>query len=222
MTTGAPPFGARNHLLLGSVLNLASRVRIGRSVCVVACVGAASVFGAACGGDTLGVATTVVNVTPTNFATIPPVASTAPGTTTTLPTGAVGEETLYTVLPGDSPIAVANKFNISVTTLLAYNAWVTPAQFPYPGTQIKIPPQAVVNPNTSVPAGGTQAPTGPATAGCGTRPAGTYVIQSGDSFYSIRTKFCVSLGALLSANGWADSSVTLLPGQQINIPAAGS
>ena len=104
----------------------------------MSCAIVASLFGAACGGDTLGVATTVVNVTPTNFATIPPVASTAPGTTTTLPSGAVGEETIYTVVLGDSPIAVANKFNISVTTLLAYNAWVTPDQFPYPGTKIKM------------------------------------------------------------------------------------
>lgn len=209
------------------MLTASPRIHIGRSVAVAACILGASVFGASCGGDTLGVATTVVNVTPTNFATIPPVASTAPGTTTTLPTGAVGEEILYTVLAGDSPIAVANKFNISVTTLLAYNAWVTPQQFPYPGTQIKIPPQAVVTPgaNTTVPGGNAQTPTapaGPASAGCGTRPAGTYVIQKGDSFYSIREKFCVSLGALLSANNWADSNVTLLPGQKINIPAAGN
>ena len=182
---------------------------------------------AACGGDTLGVATTVVNVTPTNFATIPPVASTVPGTTTTLPSNAVGSETTYTVVAGDSPLAVANKFGISLTTLLAYNAMVSPAQFPYPGQTLRIPPQAVVDPNAtpSNPAtpGATNAPAAPVGPGCGTRPAGTYTIAKGDSFWKLRQDFCVSLGALLTANNWPDSNqVTFLPGQVINIPAAGS
>lgn len=167
-------------------------------------------------------ATTVVNVTPTNFATIPPVASTLPGTTTTLPAGAVGSEQVYVVKAGDSPLAVANKYSISLTALLAYNGWVDPRQFPYPGTEIKIPPQAVVRPDTTSPTDSTPA-TGPASSGCGTRPAGTYEIQSGDSIFTIRRKFCVSLASLLSANGWADSgSVTIYPGQIIQIPAANS
>ena len=213
-----------HHLLLTLVLNSSLRTRLGKSLTVVVCVAGASIFGAACGGDTLGVATTVVNVTPTNFATIPPVASTAPGTTTTLPTGAVGQETMYEVLLGDSPISVANKFNISVTTLLAYNAWVTPQQFPYPGTKIKIPPQAVVNPstNSSVPGGSTSG--GAVKPGCENHTAGTYTIQSGDSLWLIQNKFksCFTIGALLSANNWPDmQSVVLLQGQKINIPAAG-
>ena len=184
---------------------------------------------ASCGGDTLGVATTVVNVTPTNFATSPPVASTLPGPTTTLPSNAVGAETLYTVVAGDSPLAVANKFGISLTTLLAYNGYVTPSQFPYPGQTLKIPPQAVVAPvdpnatpaNPATP-GATNAPAAPVGPGCGTRPAGTYTIAANDSFFKIQKNFCVSLGALLTANNWPDSSQILLPGQVINIPAAGS
>jgi len=211
------------HLLLSVVLNASVRTRLGKSLTVVVCVAGASIFGAACGGDTLGVATTVVNVTPTNFATIPPVASTAPGTTTTLPTGAVGEETLYSVIAGDSPISVANKFNISVTTLLAYNGWVTPQQFPYPGTQIKIPPQAVVVPgsNTTLPGGAPGG--GPVKPGCENHSAGTYTIQKGDSLWLIQNKFktCFTIGALLNANNWPDmQSVVLLEGQKINIPAA--
>ena len=182
---------------------------------------------AACGGDTLGVATTVVNVSPTNFATIPPVASTMPGTTTTLPSNAVGTETTYTVVAGDSPIAVANKFGISLTTLLAYNAMLSPKQFPYPGQKLRIPPQAVVAPvdpnaptvaNPTTP-GAANAPVGP---GCGNRPAGTYAIAANDSFFTIQKKFCVTLGALLTANNWPDNSQNLLVGQVINIPAASS
>lgn len=206
------------------------RVPAGQAFAAVACVVAATLGASACGGDTLGVATTVVAVTPTNFATIPPVASTAPGTTTTLPANAVGTEQDYTVVAGDSPLAVASKFNIALTTLLAYNGWVSPAQFPYPGTIIKIPANAVVAPSVSTapdpaapaaPATPT-APAGPATAGCGTRPAGTYEIQKGDSFYGIYKKFCVSPTALLAANNWADNTVVLLVGKVINIPAAGS
>lgn len=183
---------------------------------------------ASCGGDTLGVATTVVNVTPTNFATIPPVASTLPGPTTTLPSNAVGAETVYTVVAGDSPLAVANKYGISLTTLLAYNGFVTPSQFPYPGQTLKIPPQAVVDPNATQvtnPAtpGVTNSPAAAVGPGCGTRPAGTYTIAKGDNFWQLRKDFCVSLAALLSANNWPDmSQVTFIPGQVINIPAAGS
>jgi LysM repeat protein len=173
----------------------------------------------------LGVATTVVNVTPTNFATIPPVASTAPGTTTTLPANAVGQESSYTVQAGDSPISVASKYNISVTTLLAYNAWVDPSQFPYPGTVIKIPASAIVNPAPSNPgAGGTAAPGVKVKAGCENHTAGSYTIQSGDSLWLIQNKFksCFTITALLNANNWPDQqSVVLLQGQAINIPAAG-
>jgi len=176
----------------------------------------------ACGGDTLGVATTVVNVTPTNFATIPPVASTLPGTTTTLPSGAVGQETIYTVKAGDTPIGVANRYGISLNTLLAYNAMVSPDQFPYPGQTLRIPAAAVVNPDTNTTVPGASGGTGPVSAGCGTRPAGTYAIQKGDSFFAIQKKFCVTLGGLLTANNWADNSQMLMPGEVINIPAAGS
>lgn len=196
---------------------------------VAAAVGlVAATFLASCGSDTLGVATTVVNVTPTNFATIPPVATTLPGPSTTLPPNAVGSEQIYVVKAGDSPLAVANRFNIALTTLLAYNGWVSPAQFPYPGTEIKIPAQAVVQPGTDTSGGatgGTASPTqpaGPVGPGCGTRPAGTYTVQRGDSMFSIKEKFCVSIGSLLTANNWADTSQLILPGDVINIPAAGS
>lgn len=200
-----------------------------RAALSVVAVVVVSVAGASCGGDTLGVATTVVNVTPTNFATIPPIASTLPGTTTTLPANAVGSEQIYVVKAGDSPLAVANKYSISLTALLAYNGWVSPTQFPYPGSEIKIPPQAVVRPNE--PAGDSSnsaSPSGPASAGCGTRPAGTYEVQSGDSLYIIRQKFCVKRDSLLAANpGWTEEfaqsgNVSLFAGQIIQIPAANS
>lgn len=188
----------------------------------------ASFLISACGADTLGVATTVVPVQPTDFATIPPVSSTLPGTTTTYPLNAVGSEQSYTVVANDSPIAVANRYGISVTALLAYNGWVSPAQFPYPGQVVKIPPQAIApvdNGNPVDPATGTSTPgasTDPILTKCGTRPAGTYIVAKGDSIFTIRRKFCVSTVALLSANNWTDTGALLLVGDTINIPAAGT
>ena len=219
-----PRPGVSRHLRSVAVL---TRIRFSTA-------GAAAVLVAAslltsCGSDTLGVATTVVNVTPTNFATIPPVATTLPGPSTTLPPNAVGSESIYVVKAGDSPLAVANRFNIALTTLLAYNGWVSPAQFPYPGSEIRIPAQAVVQPGTDTGAGtdaggppATTPPAGPVGPGCGTRPAGTYTIQRGDSMFSIKEKFCVSIGSLLAANNWADTSQLIMPGDVINIPAAGT
>ena len=179
---------------------------------------------ASCGGDTLGVATTVVGVTPTAFATIPPVASTQPGTTTTLPANAVGQETVYTVVAGDSPISVATKFGITVSLLLSYNALLTPGDFPYPGQTLKIPAAAITPTETNPPVGGggtpASTPAGPVGPGCGTRPAGTYTIQQGDSMWAITKKFCITTAQLVAANEWPDGGVTLLPGQVISIPAA--
>ena len=98
----------------------------------------------ACGVDVSGTATTVVPIGPTDFATIPPVQTTLPNTTTTLPPGAVGVEQQYIVQAGDSPIKVATLFGITVTELLAWNGLVAATQFPYPGRKLRIPPTAQV------------------------------------------------------------------------------
>lgn len=211
-------------LLCGAVQIRRSLTRVRSIAASAVVIGVFATSLGACGQDTLGVATTVVAVTPTNFATIPPVQSTLPGTTTSLPSNAIGAEQLYTVASGDSPLGVANKYGIALETLLAYNGWVSPAQFPYPGTQIRIPPSAIepaVTDPTAGTGGGSQTAT-PSDPGCGTRPAGTYTVQSNDTIFGIRRKFCVSLAALLSANNWASSSVVIIPGDVINIPASGT
>ena len=97
-----------------------------------------------CGVDVTGTATTVVPVGPTDFATIPPVQSTLPNTTTSLPPGAVGVEQEYIVQAGDSPNLVANLFGITLTELLAWNGLISASQFPYAGRKLKIPPSAQV------------------------------------------------------------------------------
>ena len=173
----------------------------------------------ACGVDAAGSATTVVPIGPTDFATIPPAVTTIAPVVTTLPPGAVGVEQIYVVQAGDSPIKVASMFGISVDQLLSWNGLVSTSQFPYPGRQLRIPPSAQVTVNQTqqtVVANPVGKP------GCGNRPAGTYEVQAGDSFFAIRTKFCVSTAALLAANQWPSINVFLAPGMNINIPPAGT
>lgn len=172
-----------------------------------------------CGVDVSGSATTVVPIGPTNFATIPPVQTTLPNTTTTLPPGAIGVEQEYIVQAGDSPIKVATTFGITVTELLAWNGLVAATQFPYPGRKLKIPPSAQVV-STNVQQTVTASPVGK--PGCGNRPEGTYEVAQGDSLYVIMKKFCVSMTSLLAANRWSSIDVFLYAGMKITIPAAGS
>ncbi|MDA2954957.1 MAG: LysM peptidoglycan-binding domain-containing protein [Actinomycetota bacterium] len=172
-----------------------------------------------CGVDVSGTATTVVPIGPTDFATIPPVQTTLPNTTTTLPPGAVGVEQIYTVQAGDSPNLVANLFGITVTELLAWNGLISATQFPYAGRKLRIPPSAqVVSSNVQQ----TTVANVVGKPGCGNRPAGTYEIAQGDSLFLIIKKFCVSMTALLAANQWSSIDVFIYQGMKVNIPAAGT
>ena len=172
-----------------------------------------------CGVDVSGSATTVVPIGPTDFATIPPVQTTLPNTTTTLPPGAVGVEQIYTVQAGDSPNLVANLFGITVTELLAGNGLLSATQYPYAGRKLRIPPSAqVVSSNVQQ----TTVANVVGKPGCGNRPAGTYEIAQGDSLFVIIKKFCVSMTALLAANQWSSVDVFIYQGMKINIPAAGT
>lgn len=170
----------------------------------------------ACGATSGSSVTTVVPIGPTAFATIPPVQPTTPVPVTTLPDNAVGEEQTYMVKSGDAPLRVAALYGISLADLIAYNGWVSASEFPLPGTEIKIPP------NATKPGSSTPGSSAPANSSCGTRPAGSYVVASGDSLNRIANKFCVKMATLLAANGWADTSQTIYPGMTINIPAAGT
>ena len=173
----------------------------------------------ACSQDVAGSATTVVPVGATDFATIPPVITTAPGVSTTLPAGSVGYEQEYVVVSGDSPIKVANSYGVSVEELLMYNGWVSISQFPLPTQSMKIPPTAKSTSAQAI-ANTTLPPQGPSSKGCGTRPAGTYEVAPGDSLSKIGSVFCVKMAAIMAANGWySQADVKLFAGQSIIIPA---
>jgi len=190
-----------------------------RSATVHALISLGAAVGlASCSTSAFTSATTLVNIGPTNFQTIPPLVSTIPVVQTTLPIGAVGVEQTYVIRQGDGPIKVANLFGISTAELLAWNGMVSADQWPFAGSTLRIPPTAqVLNPVVPV---APDATAKPASSGCNARPAGTYKVAAGDSLFSIRKKFCVSTAALLAANVWPTEDVVLAPNQVINIPPA--
>ena len=99
----------------------------------------------ACGSGSAGTSSnsTILPLTPTNFATIPTVPAT---TTTTLPPApgdAIAGETTYIIVAGDYPSTIAQKFKVSFQDLLTLNGWTLSGNqvtnFPAVGTEIKIP-----------------------------------------------------------------------------------
>lgn len=49
-------------------------------------------------------------------------------------------ERSYTVEAGDHPVAVATRFCVPVSNLIAYNGWDSAVDFPFPGSLVLIPP----------------------------------------------------------------------------------
>lgn len=81
----------------------------------------------------------------------------------------------------------------------------------------------VVSEQTVVPPAPTTVPTltTEATTTTGsTAPAGTYVVQPGDTLSAIAKQFGVSVDAISEANGITDVN-SIRPGQELIIPAAG-
>lgn len=76
---------------------------------------------------------------------------------------------------------------------------------------IIVPPPTTAPPVTTSP---TTATTVPAA------PAGSYIVEAGDTLSVIADRFGVSIEALQTANGLSDVN-TIRPGQELVIPAAG-
>lgn len=179
---------------------------------VSAIVIASASFGAvACGSDPNASSTTLRPLTSTNYATTPPSVVVTVDPANTLP-----PPLTYTVLAGDSMYAIASRFGVKAEDIASYNAWADGILHPLsPGQVILIPPGAA-NATTTLP--GMPIPVD--TTAPGPQPGqGKYVVEAGDSLSRIADKWGVEVSALLAANGWVDSSVVILPGDEINIPA---
>ena len=91
-----------------------------------------------------------------------------------MPSALYGDSNTYTVQKGDTLYSIARKFDVSLDTLFEVNKISDPTRVPV-GTLLKIPGKA------APPATGTP-----------------YIVQRGDTLYSLSRRFAVSLDELLN------------------------
>jgi len=120
-----------------------------------------------------------------------------PGQILQIPNG--GEEGpegfYYTVQPGDTLYSIARRFNADLRTLIRYNQ-IAPPYTIYPGQQIFVP--------------GVEAPEPPA----GGR---VYIVQEGDTLYSIAQRFNVGIDEIIRLNNIPRPDLIYV-GQRLLIP----
>ncbi|WP_394768910.1 LysM peptidoglycan-binding domain-containing protein [Lacisediminihabitans sp.] len=116
----------------------------------------------------------------------------------------------YTIAKGDTISHIAARFGVSVQNLLSANGlgW---ASIIYPGQTLAIPGASTAA-VSSTPIVAAPAPAKPTVA------PGAYVIATGDTIAGIASRFGVTTGALLAANGLSWSSI-IYTGRSLVIPA---
>ncbi len=191
---------------------------------------AALVLGACGGSDSAepSRSTVALDTGSTAFQTIPP--ATSPPTTLVPEPGArVETEQLYTVQSGDWPLRVADLFGVSLQDLISYNGWVSEQEFPFPGTEIKIPPGgtapatgggAAADDGVESVTGGEVEAAGDTIPDAGSNcEPGSYVIEAGDFPLRVADKFDVTVDALNAANVGTNGYGAFGVGVTIVIPA---
>jgi len=139
----------------------------------------------------------------------PPVSATPGGSTSSGSTG-----TVYTVQPGDTLGRIAQRYNLTVTTLAQINGIVNPNRI-FVGQQLVIPGSAPAPQPTPVPTATTSSPA-VTSVPAPTHPA-TYVVQPGDTLFRISLRFGVPVGRIVQENGLLDPNF-LFVGQLLYIP----
>lgn len=122
--------------------------------------------------------------------------SSASSSTSSTPTG---NPSTYTVQRGEWIYAIARRFGVSVSALLAANPGINP-NFLYPGQVLNIP-------------GGSSSSSASSQPGTG----GTYRVRPGDTLFSIAVKFRTTTYALQIKNNLANPHF-IYPGQVLVIP----
>lgn len=104
--------------------------------------------------------------------------------------------TPYTVRQGDTFFTIARQFGVSVDALIAANPQIPDPSRIRPGQIICIPnPETACPPNTF-----------------------SYIVQRGDTMFTIAQRFGVSLQALMAANPQIPDPNRLTPGQVVCVP----
>jgi len=179
---------------------------------------------ASCGGadDAATRSTIDLSADSTAFVVRPPATTVAPVETAAPEAGAVVDtEQEYVVQAGDAPIVVANRFNVSVDDLIAYNEW-GPGEFAFPGETIKIPPGGTApgaTPAVSTEVDETAAPAATIPDAGDNCAPGAYTIAEGDFEGKVADNFDVTLDALRAANANTQGYSAFFPGLEIVIPA---
>lgn len=139
---------------------------------------------------------TVVGPTPT---TVPPTATPVP------PTPVPGQTVIYVVRSGDTLYSIARQFGVSVQDLIQIN-------------NISNPSRIYVGQHLTIPRGGSAQPTPAPTTVPG--PTTTYIVQAGDTLYSIARRFNTTVDAIALLNRIANPS-RIFVGQRLTLPGSG-
>ena len=109
----------------------------------------------------------------------------------------------YTVKAGDTLYGISRKFGMSLSQLVSANG-ISTSSLIQPGQTLRV-------------VGGESASTVVKTNTASTRTSGgNYIVQPGDTLYSIARRSGMSLNTLLSINGLSQSSV-IFPGQSLTV-----
>ena len=109
----------------------------------------------------------------------------------------------YTVKAGDTLYGISRKFGMSLSQLISANG-ISTSSVIQPGQTLRV-------------VGGESASTVVKTNTASIRTSGgNYIVQSGDTLYSIARRSGVSLNTLLSINGLSQSSI-IFPGQSLTV-----
>lgn len=102
-----------------------------------------------------------------------------------------GDYIVYTVKSGDSLYSIARNYNVTVDQLIDYNDLAT--------TNLKINQQILIPKKETI------------------TEEGTYIVQSGDTLYSIAQKYKTTIDDLMKLNNLTTSVLSL--GQRLKIPS---
>lgn len=147
-----------------------------------------------------------IEETPVSTEAVEPTALVVAATPTTaaviVPTATPGIPTSYTLHKGEHPYCIARRFNVNPEEMLRLSG-LSPSSTYYSGMKLNIPQTG--NPF-------------PAERELRSHPS-TYVVQSGDTLYSIACLYGnVDPNAIAAANGLSSADANVTAGQTIQIP----